>query len=281
MWRVLCALLVVSSSCQAEPADKVTLKKFVDKAGDRVRVTRTSESVSTSILDFLGEKKTRVEKSSESEVFVTEILTEGKPGEMPAKLKRHYEKSERTFGGQSTKLPIEGKTIFITYQDGKYVFGLESGGPVTGITSLLDAEFNRRPMLDYFGMFFPNHAVQAGQSWDVKTAFLSAFERPFVFDRSKTTGSAKLVRTSAKEGALHGILEVRVESPLAGIDGFPADVIKAGSKIDWDWNCDGCIDGASPNCQVIHTMKSRTIMDLAEESTVSKSTRTVELLPKK
>ena len=168
MWRTICVCILAGATCQADPGDKVTLKKYAGKTGDRIRVTQSTESVDTSNLDVFGEIKSQVGKSSELEVTLTEILVEGKDSDGPLEMKRTYEKTNRTEFGKTKTAPIEGKSVLITRKGNTYNFALEDGGPVDrGIAARLDGEFNRTPGIDDFSMYFQETSVATGTSWNL------------------------------------------------------------------------------------------------------------------
>ena len=204
------------------PPEGVTFKKFVEKVGDRVKVTREEKATSTSVLTFQGKKIERVEKSEGTVIHVTEVLEVDAKSGLPVKLKRTFEKAERKVADKTNKLPLDGKTVLIEKKGNAFTFTHEGGGEVTA-SSLAEfiGEFNRTPAVNGFELFFPGDAQKAGASWDVKSAYLKAYEKPFLFDHDKTTASAKLVKSYATDGKQFATLEVRAESPLVGIEGFP------------------------------------------------------------
>jgi hypothetical protein len=235
----------------ADEVEKVELKEYKSKVGDRVRVVDDDRSVTRTIIETDGKREEKVERSSKLTVYVSETLAV-KDGENKAvKLKRVYEKAEEVKDGTASKLPLDGKTVTIEKKGDKYTFTYDGGKAVEGkALEELDKEFNKKDE-DDIEDFIPKRPLKLGEKWTMDTdklvKSLSKDKDPFEVDKKKVTATGTLADVYTFGGHKYGVYDLQLEFPLTALSGAAKVPLKPGSKMAMHIVGDGNVDGGEPD----------------------------------
>jgi hypothetical protein len=249
MLQRTCAALafgLLAAAAVAAPADDeaIAIKLYAPKAGDRVRVTQSDSTVSETVIEVNGKKETKTDRTSQTVVYVQEVLTGGEAGKKPEKAKRTYEKFESTLDGNTYKHPLEGKSVLIEKKAGKYEFTGEGGAIDGPAAEVLSREFNR-PDDALEKALLPANAVKPGDTWKIE--FPKADDpNALPFDPAKVVASGKLAKVYSKDGAQFGVVEISLKAPVTSLGPDPDLKVKEGS-FTVAGTIDGCLDGSSPS----------------------------------
>lgn len=288
----------------ATPKQNLQVKSYAPRAGDQRQVTEEMLEVVVVTANIMGKKDDKKESKWKSVSYVEEVLVPGTGTATPAKVKRRYDKYQTTFETfekfelkdgnlkpfrRSEKHVLEGRTVLIELQQGKYTFTYQDGGVVADLALAdLDREFNQRgrPIMSGSRYFLPTTQVTLGEAWkvDVLKAVGHDPKRGLDFDKSKASASGKLIRAYTKDGKHFGIFEAKLDAPITGIDDALKMTVKDGSTATAYTTANVCIDGTDPAGRVITRASFKTLMaadgvelSLNMETT---ATRTEVALPK-
>lgn len=235
--------------------DAVTYKKYAEKAGDKVRVTKTETSVTDTAATFKGQDQTKSETKVKTVEYVDEVITPGPLGGKTLKRKRTYETAtEAKDGGPPAKLPLAGRTVVIEKKGDKFVFEPDGGGPLPkAAVAELEQEFNKQD--DTFGpdtLFPDNKPVKVGQTWDVTDKLLktlSGADSPFVPKEGKAKVTATLLELTTENGRPVGKVRVTGDIPLAELRAGkgPAVTLTGPSGMKLDMTGRAVMDGSGPD----------------------------------
>jgi hypothetical protein len=291
VFRALCCVCVVGLLAVQLPAadDKVELKDYKSKVGDRVRVTDDDRTTTRTVIEVAGKRDEKVERSSKLTVYVSETLAV-KDGEKKAvKIRRVYEKVEEVKDGKTTKLPLDGKTVVIEKKGDKYTFTYDDGKSVDGKPlETLDKEFNKPDEDDEIENFIPRRPLKVGETWTMdKEKLVRAMTKekdPFEIDKKKVIGTGKLADAYTFGGHQYGVFDLMVEFPLTAMTGAEKIPLKPGSKLAIHITGDGNADGAEPDGAATMRMTLRIFFE-ADNGVVGSikadgiGTRSTEKLP--
>ena len=234
--------------------DAVTYKKFAEKAGDRIRVTKTEAAATDTAVTVMGRNQKKSEKKVKTVVYVDEVVTPGPAGGKTVKRKRAYETAtEAKDGGPAAKLPLAGRTVVIEKVGDKFTFTPVGGGALPkAAADELDNEFNKRD--DSFGpdeLFPADKPVKVGDAWDVTDKLvrsLTGSDSPFVPAEGKAKATAKLVRLAQEGGRTVGELKVTADVPVAELRAGKGPVLKltGDSSLKLDLTGRAVMDGSAP-----------------------------------
>jgi hypothetical protein len=196
-------------------------------------------------------KNEKTEKTVLRFVYRQTILEQPDPANRPTRLKRSYEKAEKTVNGKPETFSFQGKTVLIEKGDaGTYRFRIEGGGEVTGEGAAeLNREFNRgrKDRFRFQDFIVPDKPVQVKESWGLDMKVMAKRvedDGPFDLDPSQSKGSASLERVYQKDGLQFGIFDMRLDGALTTPPKLAGQFkVKPGSKIVMTGKVDRCIDG--------------------------------------
>lgn len=257
MGRRVFGLVAVAAGVFAAAAagqEVVTYKRYAEKAGDRVKTTRTETSTTDTVIDLKGTEQKKNEQKVKTTVYVSEVVTPGKDGGRALKLNRTYETAtEAKDGGPAAKLPLDGKTVVIEKSGAKYTFaGADGKALPKAAADELENEFNKRD--EEFGpdALFPDKPIKPGDTWDVTAKLVKAVtgpDAPFVPVEGKAKATAKLLKLSKEGGRTVGEIAVTGDIPLAelrGVKGPQLTLKPGGSGLKLDLTGRGVLDGSAP-----------------------------------
>lgn len=234
--------------------EAVTYKKYAEKAGDRIKTTRTESSTTDTVVDIKGQEQKKNEKKVKTTVYVNEVVTPGKDGGRPLKLRRTYETAtESKDGGPAAKLPLDGLTVVIEKGGDKYTFaGADGKALPKAAAAELEGEFNKRD--EEFGpdALFPAGPIKPGDTWDVTAKLVKAVtggDAPFVPVEGKAKATAKLLKLSNEGGRTVGDLAITGDIPLAELraaKGPQLTLRPGGSGLKLDMTGRAVLDGSAP-----------------------------------
>ncbi len=251
------AVLAGLLATQAAAQEAVTHKRYAAKAGDKLKVTKSEDSVTVTTINAKGQEQKKDEKRTKAVVYVTEVLEVGADATKPAKLRRAYEQAVATKDGAESKLPLDGKTVVIEKKGDKYTFTLADGTALEAKAAAeLDREFNKKG--DFGEELFPDGPVKPGGTWDLTEKFLKMMddgENPFVIDAKKAKVTGKLISTVKKDGATFGDISIVAALPLTDLRGKVPLKLKEGSNWVIEMKGSGCFDGTRPEGGTTGTMK--------------------------
>lgn len=263
MTRFATGVFVVLFLCAAGTVkdEKIPLK-FKDPAkGDAEQIDRVEKEVVVIVVkDDQGKelKKEEIETSREFRFKTTYVEPLDKDGQV-TKVKREYEKAQRSLGGKTEKLPYQGKAVIIEKKDGKYQFTLEGNDKPLSEKDAedLDKEFNtedKTTRKDLLKMVFPKDQVCVDETWKVDPKFLidsieKGSKNTIAVDAAKATATGKLVKVVERDGKKFGEFEFKMELPMKK-GGIPLDPnvtaeFEPGTKIVMTAKQESCIDGSS------------------------------------
>ena len=291
MLRRFCALLVVPllAAGAAAADEKVEMKEYAPKVGDRVRVTDEDRTVTRTVIEVDGKRNDKTERGTKLTVYVSETLAVKADEKKAVKLKRVYEKSEEVKDGTTSKLPLDGKTVVIEKKGDKYTFTYANGKAVDGkALEDLDNEFNKKD--DNLEDFIPKRPLKIGETWTmdreklIKAMTKDKEKEPFEIDAKKVTGTGKLADAYTFGGHKYGVYDLHLEFPLTALSGEGKVPLKAGSKMAMHIVGDGNVDGTEPDGIVTMRMTLRVFFEAPNGAAGSikadgVATRATEKLP--
>jgi hypothetical protein len=258
-----------SSSSSASSSDKdkekekekdttsYEIKIRKESKGDKALIVKEDNGTVNSTIKDLGGKflmeEKKNEKNGSSYKYVEEILE--KEGTARAtRVRRTYQKAEKTENGMTRTLALQGKTILIEKKGPSYTISVEGGMelPPEDAKSLAK-EFNKpESEFDYETFFLPKKAVTVGESWKIDPEPLIkdalSGDNPMSLDPAKTTCTGKLIKVYKKDGKTFGVLEIKMDFAILSMGKPPSVVpLKEGSRFSITMNLDQCIDGTSQN----------------------------------
>lgn len=280
-------ILVGLCAVAAAGEEGITIKKNLFKAGDRVKTTIAEKETNTTSFSLGGKEEKKSVESTKSIVHVTDIITAGAGDEPPVKLSRTYEKFESSKGlkaGLAT--PPLNTPILIEKKDGKFTYTVEGKPVEKGVAALLDREFDKPKGNSADDDLLPKGPVKAGDTWKPDVAkFAKAISlEKLIPDVEKSSAVCKLVSTSKKDGKLYGVVELKIEIAIKGLEGQENITVKSG-QMSMTMTGNICLDGTDPaesskdllNFKIEAETKGITfVVDGKTEKTETK-----ELLPKK
>lgn len=271
--------------------DAVTIQWPVKaKLGDRVRVTESEKSKTSSEVVVAGEKMSMSSEDRRDAVYVQELLA-GTSGEKGHKFTRTYEKYEGVSDGKPEAGPPLDTVITIEKKGDKYTFDAGAKKLDAEFVKLLDKEFNKPADEKEKGVegpdFLPTKPVKPGDTWKVPfKKFLGKLsdDDAMVFDKDKATGTGKLVRVYTKGGHKFGVVELTMAAPITSL-GKDQPFKVSGGRMECKLTLDVCLDRKVPNCTA--TTLNKVSVQFADAmvkggfSFEASSTTTEELLNKK
>jgi hypothetical protein len=242
--------------------DAVTYKRYAEKPGDRIRVSKTETATADTVATLKGQEQKKSERKVKTVVYVNEVVTPAGDGGRPVKLKRTYQTAtEAKDGGEGSDLPLAGKTVVIEKAGGKYTFALDGGGelPKAALTDL-DNEFNKRD--EDFGpeTLFPDRPIKPGDTWDVTdklTKVVAGADAPFVPAKGRGKATAELLKLAKEGGRTVGEVRLTGDVPLAELraaKGPPIKLVGDGSGMKLDMTGRGVLDGSAPDGSATGTL---------------------------
>jgi hypothetical protein len=280
---IVIGLVAVSATGQ----DAVTIKSVRPKAGDRIKTTISEKETTTTSFTIGGKAEKKSVDSTKSILYVTEIVAGGTGDEPPVKLLRTYEKYDLSKGPKPGMAAPPLKTpILIEKKDGKYTYTVDGKPVEKGVAALLDAEFAKTKS-DFKGEdFLPKGPVKPGDTWkpDIAKFAKALAEEKLVPDVEKSSIVCKLVSSSKKNGNVYGVVELKMDIAIKGLEGQPDITVKSG-LMSMTMTGNICLDGTDP------TEDSKDLMNFKIEAETKgitfvvegkgEKTETKELLPKK
>jgi hypothetical protein len=211
-----------------------------------------------------------VNTGSESFKFKEEVLAVDDKGHA-LKMRRKYEKAQKTKEDDTDDYFIQGKTIIIEKlpdekgsssssssssssndkKPKKFKFTTEDGKEITGDDATpLDKEFNQKESeIDEDEILLPSKPVALDQTWDIKRAdelFKEMVDKDeeVVLDLKNAKGTGKLTKVYKKDDCQYGVIEYKLTVPVKTIGGkdikFKMD---ADTLFTFSISMDTCIDG--------------------------------------
>ncbi len=195
-----------------------------------------------------GNEQSKDEVKTKSLVYIDEIIENPKNEKKATKLKRTYEKAVLGKGGNTTKLPVEGKTVSIEKKDGKYSFAVDGQALTGDALKLLEDEFNKPDQKDTREVMFPKMPVKPGDTWKIDSAEIvkAIGSSGPVFEKEKVAASGTLVKAYKKDGKQYGVIDFVFEAPITGFGEKSPLMVKEG-KLTMKLSGEGCIDGTAPS----------------------------------
>ncbi|MCI0703219.1 MAG: hypothetical protein L0241_19240 [Planctomycetia bacterium] len=252
MIRLLCGALCVGLVVVAGRAaddETVTLKDYKYKVGDRTRITDQDQSIMRSVIIRDETREEKIEKKSKIVMYVSETLAIKEGETKPTRFKRTYEKAEETVDGETTKLPLDGKTVVIEKIGDKYKFTDENGKRLAeGVEEALDKEFKKKktdPADDYI----PKRPLKVGESWKLNTEKMvkDVVTDKFIADKRRATGSGTLTRAYLFDGRKYGGFEIKLDIPITEMTDPIKIKLKPGSAMSMHMLAEGNVDGTEPD----------------------------------
>jgi hypothetical protein len=257
---ILVGLLAAAAPVRVDDAYNIKLKK-----SGKGEVSHHKKN-STEIANFKvenGDGKVVNEKKEKKIVIeeYKETLVEKEKGKRATKIRREYSKATTKTGDKETTLPYDGKTLLIEKKGDKYHFTIEDGAELTGKDAAdLDRSFNKESKdneEDLEKAFLPKKAVKVNETWKVDTdELIKALDKdtksPFPVDKSKASGTGKLLRAYKKDGRQFGVFDIQIDMPLKGEFPLGKDQgapVQEGSKMTMRFKGDACIDGSSSDSE--------------------------------
>lgn len=231
--------------------DTYTIKLKTPGKGDVARVTDTATATTEWKAYSPSEGDVEEGKASNGGTMVyTESIFETGADMRPIRLRRQYEKAEKTNGDKVEKLAFDGKAVLIEKKGERYRFQLEGGGELTGDAAKPLDDFNDRKPGSWENdrLLMPGKPVKLNETWTVNAV---EFAKTLTFgglvlDVAKASGTGKLVKAYKKDGRQFGVIEVQLELPLESFDvNGKKTVLEAGSLMTMSVSTDLCIDGSS------------------------------------
>lgn len=241
---VFCSIILVVSACRGQEA--VMIKEHIPQVGERVKESAEEKNIIKLDISVMGNVQNKEEVKTKKLLYIDTVLANPDMSKKATKIERTYETAELGKDGTMRKLPLEGKTVLIQKNDGKYEFTID-GNPIEGESlSLLNNEFNKpnKPSSD---LFWPKMPVKPGDSWKMPVADLlkSMSDSGLVLDEKKATATGKLLKVSKKNGSEFGDIEFSFEAPVTGLGPKAPITIKEG-KMSIKSSIEACIDGSNP-----------------------------------
>lgn len=235
------------ASALAQDKDAVTIKIASPQAGQRVKVTIDEKTNTKTVFTVAGKEQAKDEVKTKSLIYIDDVIENPKNERKANKLKRTFEKALLSKDGTEKTLPVEGKTVLIEKNDGKYSFKLD-GPELDGESlKLLEDEFNKPDQKDSRDVMFPKKAVKPGETWKIDSdEILKAIGTGGpTFDKNKVAASGTLVKTYKKDGRQYGVIDFVFEAPITGFGENSPLTVKEGKMI-MKLSGDGCTDGSTP-----------------------------------
>lgn len=270
MLRSLCCLGVLGLLAAQLPAadEKVELKDYNYKVGDRVRITDDDRTTTRTVIEVGGKRTDKMERTAKLTVYMSEALAVKDGEKKPVKIRRTYEKAEETKDGVTTRLPLDGKTVLIEKKGDKYTFAYADGKALDGKElEKLEKEFNKKDDDDDLEQFIPKRPLAPGETWTMDPAkLIKAMTRdkdkePFTLDKKKVSGSGKLADVYTFGGHKYGVYDLQMEFPLTALSGENKIPLKAGSKMQMHMVADGNVDGSEPDGSATMRMTLRVFFE--------------------
>lgn len=281
------AIVVGLWAVAASGEDAITIKMSRPKAGDRIKTTIAEKETNTTSFVLGGKKEQKSTETTKAIVHVSEIITAGDGDSPPVKLLRTYEKYDAAKAlkpGQAA--PPLNTPILIEKKDGKYAYTVEGKPVEKGVAALLDTEFAKTKS-DFKGEdLLPKGPVKAGDTWkpDIAKVLKALGDEKLISDPEKSSMVCKLVSTSTKNGKVYGVVEIKAEIAIKGLEAKENITLKSG-QMTMTMTGNICLDGTDP------TESSKDLMSFkieAETKGISfvvdgkmEKNETKELLPKK
>jgi hypothetical protein len=281
------AVLVLAVAASAAGQDAVTLKVARPKDGDRVKVTKSEKTKSTTTFAAGGKTQAKDDVLTRTVVYVDEVVTADPKGGKPTKLRRTYEKYDVTKGGKADAGPPLNTPILIEKKGDKYEFTADK--PLDpGFAAALSADFNRPGGSSRDEDLLPDNPVRPGDTWKVdgkKIVAAIGSDGGLVIDEQASSLTGRLVKTYRKDGKLFGVMEYAGEIVIKSLGEKASLRVKAGSKMGMKLTREACVDGTDPSATTVGDLSARIeaegmglMLTLAADG---KTTNTEELLPKK
>jgi hypothetical protein len=278
---VMVALLALCAIGQ----EAITLKSAIPPVGQRVKMTVEGKNTTKTTFIIMGNVQNKKEVKTKSLIYVDEVLENPSNSSTPAKMKRTYEKAVIGKDGNTTKLPIEAKTVLIEKKGDKYVFTVD-GETLTGESlKMLESEFNKVDTMDSQDFFLPKKPVKPGDTWkvDVADVVKSAGDSGLILDKEKATANATLTKAYKKDQAQFGIVDFKFEAPITSHRQKSPLIIQEG-QTTLKAVVDCCLDGSSATGTRVANAKFKILgvamgIDVQIESEGTE-TKTVEQLKK-
>jgi hypothetical protein len=255
------AVLIALPLCVAAQ-EKITIKPSRDVKGDISNIMREEKNEES--IRLIGPDGKDIQKKTNTVVVTStfrEEILEKTAGQRATKLLRTYDKAEVKMGDNVTPFAYAGKKLLIEKGADGYSFMVDGKALEPKDQGTLPRDFDpKRPSEEESEkIFLPGKPVAAGETWnvDAKTVLhsMSGKEqatKAFDIDKAKAVG--KLSKTYKKNGALFGVIEFELTSPLKELrPGLPC---KEGATLTLKMNVDACIDGTQSGGQA----KTSTIM---------------------
>ena len=264
MTRFLIALAAMAHACANIQArdDAIEIKIAMIKVGEKARLSKTQETVTTFEKKVAGKVETKETKSGQKFVFIETILDRPDAKKKPTKLTHTYETAEITKEGNTETLSFSGKTVLIEKKDGKYQFTIDGKPLSEDDEKYLKQDVNSEG--DFINDMLPGKAVKTGENWNVDLA--KSFEKrvqwgdkPMTIDADKSKANAKLTKVYAKDDHRYGVLELNGELGLKTLNGLQT---KAGSKMTIRLNLDTAIDDSTPYGTAKMNLKFELLLDI-------------------
>lgn len=286
--------LLLAAAIASQPAEQ-TYRLAVPTAlpvGTTYSVERREEFRSRATLsDGQGGKPSEDNKEHKTTVLrYRETVLERPEGKtMPTSLRRHYDRAEVKVGEQVETLALAGKTVLIEKKGRAYRFRLEGGQEVKDKgAELLRQEFEdgKGAGLD-FSELLPAKAVRVGESWQISPKLVrKGFgKEATLVKETGSKGTGKLLRVHGNGGRRRGMVEIRLEAPLAELTSTPAGKkepreklqLRPGARITLHLTADLPIDGKAGDStnKVVLKMQGTALVP-AEEGAALELTLTVE-----
>lgn len=260
MFRLLPLAAVLLASLPAVADDEAyTLKRYKPKEGDVFKKTIKFTADINVTATIGGETATTPAKEGLHLVETVEVLATSADDKQPTKLKRTFEKSERTTAGKAAPNALEGKTVVTAFTDGKATHTVDDKPAGPELEALLNG--------DYAGDMFtstasnldllPGKPVKVGDTWvvDLKKMQEASGAKQTPIDLKKSSCTGKLVKAAKKDGALWGTVELDlrfVTPPTAAADKNAPEIgeVEMTAKLV----IQTCLDGTQPGETVEATM---------------------------
>jgi hypothetical protein len=235
--------------------DTYTIKLKKSAKGDVTSVTKDEKLVSKLVGKEGGDTVLdEVNTGKEYFKFKEEVLGADEKGHAQ-KLRRQYEKAQKTKDDTTDDYFIQGKTVIIEKKadSKKFAFKVEDGDEITGDDAApLEKEFNEKDSeIDEDEILLPAKAVELNESWEIKKAdelFKEMIDKDedVDLDLKGAKGTGKLTKVYKKDGVQFGIVEFELTVPVKSIGNKDAKFkMNQGTQFTFAITMDTCIDGQS------------------------------------
>jgi hypothetical protein len=245
---VCLALLLPAARAEAQETYTIHLKPPGEGETTRYEDTLITE-MTTRQTDASGVLVAKRQDRSVRRAVYQETILQRYP--MSGKIRsfrRQCERATLEVNKKETQLPYHGRAFTVERDPEGCRVCFEGAAPPEEFVHGLEEGFARKKDHDPLAGLLPGKAVSAGESWACDPRpLLQAWPKPdqvrVAADRARGTG--RLSKVYRRDGQLFGVLEFRVEAPVAGVEFGGRAALESDAALTFVLTVDACIDGAA------------------------------------